>query len=112
MQVTEERAELVFLSVAAAVALGSGIWATMGSTKALEYLAGYLLEQSLSIDNLFVFVLVFDYFKTDALCQEKASCWCSPIVPSQLIVFLTWEQRACMAAHALMAVHLLSRSQI
>jgi TerC family integral membrane protein len=36
-----------------------------------EYFAGYLLEQSLSVDNLFVFILVFDYFKTPAEYQNK-----------------------------------------
>jgi predicted tellurium resistance membrane protein TerC len=42
-----------------------------GSEKAQEYFAGYLLEQSLSIDNLFVFVLVFNYFKTPTVAQPK-----------------------------------------
>lgn len=42
-----------------------------GSEKAQEFFAGYLLEQSLSIDNLFVFVLVFNYFKTPVECQPK-----------------------------------------
>jgi len=32
-------------------------------TQASEFFAGYLLEQSLSVDNLFVFVLLFGYFK-------------------------------------------------
>lgn len=42
-----------------------------GPEKAQEYFAGYLLEQSLSIDNLFVFVLVFNYFKTPLAAQPK-----------------------------------------
>jgi TerC family integral membrane protein len=42
-----------------------------GSEKAQEFFAGYLLEQSLSIDNLFVFVLVFNYFKTPLESQPK-----------------------------------------
>ena len=49
--------------VGAAVAFGLGVGAVMGAEKAEEFFAGYLLEQSLSVDNLFVFVLVFDYFK-------------------------------------------------
>ena len=36
-----------------------------------EYFAGYLLEQSLSIDNLFVFILVFNYFQTPPALQKK-----------------------------------------
>jgi TerC family integral membrane protein len=44
---------------------------TEGPEKAQEFFAGYLLEQSLSIDNLFVFVLVFSYFKTPLESQPK-----------------------------------------
>ena len=50
--------------VAGAVALGAGIWAWKGPAAGQEYFAGYLLEQSLSIDNLFVFLLCFNFFKT------------------------------------------------
>ena len=57
--------------VGAAVAFGVGIYATLGADKAAEYFAGYLLEQSLSVDNLFVFVLIFDYFKVDQEGQDK-----------------------------------------
>ena len=59
------------ISVGAAVAFGVGILGTLGPAKAQEYFAGYLLEQSLSIDNLFVFVLVFNYFKTPIEAQAK-----------------------------------------
>lgn len=68
---SEERFEMVFLFLGLAVAFGLGIYATLGADKAAEYFAGYLLEQSLSIDNLFVFVLIFDYFKTDSAGQDK-----------------------------------------
>ena len=68
---TEERGELVALLIGAAVAFGVGIYATMGADKAAEYFAGYLLEQSLSVDNLFVFVLIFYYFKVDQEGQDK-----------------------------------------
>lgn len=60
----EGRAESASLTVAAAVLFGAGIWAVLGGGKAEEYFAGYLLEQSLSVDNLFVFILVFNYFRT------------------------------------------------
>lgn len=68
---SEERGELVAVLVGAAVAFGVGIYATLGADKAAEYFAGYLLEQSLSVDNLFVFVLIFDYFKVDQEGQDK-----------------------------------------
>ena len=61
----------VALWVGAATLFGLGVGATMGAGKAEEYFSGYLLEQSLSVDNLFVFVLVFDYFKVPMKQQQK-----------------------------------------
>jgi hypothetical protein len=55
----EARGETVALTVGAALALGAAFWAFRGPEIAGQYFAGYLLEQSLSVDNLFVFVLVF-----------------------------------------------------
>ena len=57
--------------VGAAVVFGCGIGAVQGAGKAEEFFAGYLLEQSLSVDNLFVFVLVFDYFKVPLASQPR-----------------------------------------
>lgn len=57
--------------VGAAAAFGAGIWYVQGAEKAQEFFAGYLLEQSLSIDNLFVFILVFKYFNTPPALQNK-----------------------------------------
>eukprot|EP00887_Chlorella_sp_A99_P008179 scaffold12.g8179.t1 len=71
----EERAESAALSVGAAVAFGAGVWAVLGHQKGEEYFAGYLLEQALSVDNLFVFILVFNYFKTPVAYQNKARGW-------------------------------------
>ena len=59
------------LPVAAAAAFGAGVWALRGGEAGQEWFAGYLLEQSLSVDNLFVFVLVFDYFKVPRSGQDK-----------------------------------------
>ncbi|EFN50725.1 hypothetical protein CHLNCDRAFT_28756 [Chlorella variabilis] len=67
----EERAEGAASAVIAALAFGAGVWAVMGEQKGAEYFAGYLLEQSLSVDNLFVFILVFNYFKTPIEYQSK-----------------------------------------
>jgi predicted tellurium resistance membrane protein TerC len=68
---TEARLETLALWVGAAVAFGGGVWHFLGPEKGQEFFAGYLLEQSLSIDNLFVFVLVFNYFKTPPSVQPK-----------------------------------------
>jgi hypothetical protein len=45
--------------------------AAHATARPAEYFAGYLLEQSLSVDNLFVFILVFKYFKTPVAYQNK-----------------------------------------
>ncbi|EKX34133.1 hypothetical protein GUITHDRAFT_80801, partial [Guillardia theta CCMP2712] len=47
------------------------IWNFLGGDKALEYFTGYLLEESLSVDNLFVFLLLFEYFKVPQSQQKK-----------------------------------------
>lgn len=53
----------IALWVGASALFGAGVDYFMGNDKASEYFAGYILEQSLSVDNLLVFVLVFEYFK-------------------------------------------------
>ncbi|KAK3137649.1 hypothetical protein QOZ80_5BG0455160 [Eleusine coracana subsp. coracana] len=61
----------VTMVVLAAVVFGVSIALKNGADKASEYFAGYLLEQSLSVDNLFVFVLVFKYFKVPKEYQSR-----------------------------------------
>lgn len=51
------------------------IYYDMGEDKAIEFFTGYLLERSLSIDNIFVFVLLFSYFKVPAEYQHKVLFW-------------------------------------
>jgi tellurite resistance protein TerC len=46
-----------------------------GETKGFEFLAGYLIELSLSVDNLFVFLLIFTYFKVPARFQHRVLFW-------------------------------------
>jgi len=61
----------VTLVILAAVLFGISIALKDGAEKASEYFAGYLLEQSLSVDNLFVFILVFKYFKVPKEYQNR-----------------------------------------
>ncbi len=51
------------------------LWYREGSTHALEFLTGYLIELSLSVDNLFVFILIFQYFAVPAELQPKVLKW-------------------------------------
>ena len=46
-----------------------------GQGKALEFLTGYLIEYSLSIDNIFVFVLIFSFFRVPAEYQHRVLFW-------------------------------------
>lgn len=59
------------LSVAAACVFGAGVFATRGVDDASAWFAAYVLEESLSIDNLFVFSLIFDYFQTPTYAQPR-----------------------------------------
>lgn len=58
-----------------ALAFNVFIYYDMGEQKALEFLTGYLLERSLSIDNIFVFILLFSYFKVPKIYQHKVLFW-------------------------------------
>lgn len=52
-----------------------GIYIALGSQKALEFLAGYLIEQSLSVDNLFVFIMIFTVFGVRGELQARVLKW-------------------------------------
>ncbi|HEY0005267.1 MAG TPA: TerC family protein [Pyrinomonadaceae bacterium] len=47
----------------------------LGTPKGLEFLTGYVIELSLSVDNLFVFLLIFSYFKVPAQYQHRVLFW-------------------------------------
>ena len=63
------------LWVTAALAFALFIFRSMGSLSATQYLAGYAIEESLSIDNLFLFLLLFRLFKIEPAHQPKALFW-------------------------------------
>ena len=52
-----------------------GIYFWRGPQTALEFLTGYLIEKSLSVDNIFIFLLIFSYFRVPALYQHKVLYW-------------------------------------
>ncbi|HET7025331.1 MAG TPA: TerC/Alx family metal homeostasis membrane protein [Gemmatimonadales bacterium] len=61
--------------VALALLFGLFLLGREGSKAMLEYYTGYLIELSLSVDNLFVFILVFQYFAVPAALQPKVLKW-------------------------------------
>jgi tellurite resistance protein TerC len=58
-----------------ALAFGYFVWHWYGPQRGLEYYTGYLIEKSLSIDNLFVFLVIFRTFKVDARVQHRVLEW-------------------------------------
>ena len=61
--------------VTLALAFNWGIWRYMGAQAGLEFLTGYLIEKALSVDNIFVFVLLFSYFRVPARHQHRILFW-------------------------------------
>ena len=61
--------------VTLALLFGGFLWLREGATHALEYYTGYLIELSLSVDNLFVFILVFNTFAVPAIYQHRVLFW-------------------------------------
>lgn len=64
---------LVWVSLA--LVFNLGIYFFQGRQPALEFLTGYLLEKSLSVDNIFVFILIFSYFRIPSEYQHKVLFW-------------------------------------
>src|SRR5436305_498938 len=68
-------------------AIWSGVWVSLalifsgivfwhqGKLKGVEFLTGYIIELSLSVDNLFVFLLIFSYFKVPSKYQHRVLFW-------------------------------------
>lgn len=61
--------------VVLALGFNAAVWHFSGSHKALEFFTGYLIEKSLSVDNVFVFALLFSYFSVPAQYQHKVLFW-------------------------------------
>jgi TerC family integral membrane protein len=61
--------------VTLALLFNLGVWHFAGEAKALEFFTGYLIEKSLSLDNIFVFALIFSYFAVPPAWQHKVLFW-------------------------------------
>lgn len=78
-EATRWTAVVVALALAFAYAVHAGLLGTVlpisGAEAALEFLTGYLIELALSVDNIFVFVLIFSYFRVPAKYQHRVLFW-------------------------------------
>ena len=61
--------------IGVALLFNLGVYFVKGKELAAQFLAGYLLEKSLSVDNLFVFLLIFNYFHLPARFQHEVLFW-------------------------------------
>src|SRR6185369_3282864 len=61
--------------IALALLFNAGIYHFLGKTRALEFFTGFIIEKSLSVDNLFVFIIIFSYFHVSRLHQPKILKW-------------------------------------
>jgi tellurite resistance protein TerC len=61
--------------ISLALAFAYGVYHFRGTQAGLEFLTGYLIEKALSVDNIFVFVLVFSYFNVPARYQHRVLFW-------------------------------------
>jgi tellurite resistance protein TerC len=61
--------------VALSLGFNAVVWWTRGPDRALEFLTGYIVEYSLSVDNILVFVLVMNYFRVPGAYQHRVLFW-------------------------------------
>lgn len=61
--------------ISLALAFGVGVYVWRGPETGLQYFTGYLIEESLSVDNLFVMLMIFTYFRVPALYQHRVLFW-------------------------------------
>jgi len=61
--------------VALSIGFGAWIYRTYGAQRGLEFFAGYLIEYALSVDNVFVFILVFSYFSVPVKLHHRVLFW-------------------------------------
>ena len=54
---------------------GAGVYYFRGHQDGLEFITGYLIEKALSVDNIFVFVLIFSYFRVPPAYQHRVLFW-------------------------------------
>lgn len=72
---TRRAAKWVGIWVALAAVFGIGMYFVQGPTSAAEFATGYVVEWALSVDNMFVFALVFSYFRLPAEHQHRVLFW-------------------------------------
>ena len=75
--------------VTLALVFNAVVWFWLGPTKALEFTTGYVIEEALSVDNIFVFLVLFTFFKVPPAFQHRVLFWgiLGAIVMRALFIF-------------------------
>ena len=95
--------------VSLSVSFGIGVYLKFGAQKGLEFFAGYLIEYALSVDNIFVFILIFSYFSVPPHLHHRVLFWgiLGAVAFRGLFIFLgaaalqSWECRLYDRRHRL-----------
>jgi len=79
--------------IALALLFNAGIWHFYGPKLAIEFLTGYLIEKALSVDNIFVFIIIFSYFKVPPAYQHRVLFWgiLGALLMRGLFIWAGWE---------------------
>ena len=72
---TSEALKFSIFWIALGLAFTFVVWGTLGGAAASQYITGYLIEKSLSIDNVFVWAVIFTYFGVPAQYQHRTLFW-------------------------------------
>ena len=76
--------------IALALLFNAGVYFWFGPERALEFLTGYVIEKALSVDNIFVFLIIFSYFAVPAALQHRVLFWgiLGALVMRAIFIFL------------------------
>ena len=74
-QTVSEATRWVLLWVSLSIAFGCVLWLHRGHERGMEFFTAYVIEYALSVDNLFVFLLVFQYFRINPVQQHLLLFW-------------------------------------
>jgi len=72
---TKEALIWVIIWIGLALVFNVFVWIRFGSERGLEFFTGYLIEKTLSVDNLFVFMAIFSYFSVPSVHKHKVLFW-------------------------------------
>jgi len=72
---TREATVWCFVWISLGLIFNAGIYIWMGPEKGLEFFTGYLIEYSLSVDNIFVFIIILSYFSVSPAHQHRVLFW-------------------------------------